>query len=104
MSNTEWLRRHYVDGPRSAESMENYVRNVAPQTKWLHLTDEPHPYAHTGLHMGDGTIDFEECASLLETHLRDETVTIIEVGDGHTDDGFKKLIEHDLPILRKLFK
>lgn len=104
-SNLEWCRRQYGGVPESAKSMENFVREVAPKVRWLHLSDEPHPYTHSSSHIGDGEIDFRECARLLDEYLtnNDIVVATIEVKDGHTPEGFKKIIEHDFPCLSKIF-
>jgi len=102
--NLEWCRRQYRGVPRSARSLEKFVQAVAPATRWLHLSDEPHPYTHSGSHIGDGKIDFQECARLLNEHLEDDDiVATIEVKDGHTPEGFKRVIEHDFPFLKRAF-
>ena len=93
----------YDGVPESAESIGNYVEMVAPRIKWIHLSDEPHSRIHSGLHIGEGGIDFQECARLLDDSIVDDTVATIEVSDGHKDDGFKKIIEHDYPLLKKYF-
>jgi hypothetical protein len=101
--NMEWCRQQYDGVPRSAQSMENYVKKAAHIIKWVHIGDEPNAFSHDGRHIGDGAIDFKECAELLNSSLPTETPATIEVKDGHTDAGFKRIIEHDLPALKKLF-
>jgi len=101
--NLEWCRRHYGGVPESAKSMENFIRKVAPKVEWMHISDEANPYAHKGLHVGEGNVDFKECADLLEKYLPKETPATIEVKDGHTEVGFKRILEHDWPFLKKLF-
>ena len=100
--NLEWCRRQYEGVPESAKSIENFVKTVAPKIKWIHLSDEPHPYTHSGMHLGEGATDFHECTRLLDKYLADEVVATIEVKNGHTQEGFKKIIEHDFPFLRKI--
>ena len=102
--NLEWCRRQYQGVPPSAASIGDFVQRVSPKVRWVHLSDEPHPYTHSGSHMGDGKIDFEECARLLNECTGDEVVVAtIEVKDGHTPDGFKRIVEHDFPYLSKIF-
>jgi hypothetical protein len=98
----QWCRRQYGRTPESAGSMENFVRNVASKIKWIHICDEL-PYTHSGSHIGDGKIDFEECARLLNNYLEEEIVATIEVSDSHTPDGFKRILQHDFPFLKKIF-
>jgi len=101
--NMEWCRQQYGGVPRSAQSMENYVKKAAHIIKWVHIGDEPHAFTHSGGHVGEGKIDFKECAELLNSSLPMETPATIEVKDGHTDVGFKRILEHDLPLLKELF-
>jgi hypothetical protein len=101
--NMEWCRRQYNGVPLSAQSIENYVKKASHFIKWVHIGDEPNAFSHSGGHVGEGTIDFKECAELLNSLLPMETPATIEVKDGHTDAGFKRILEHDLPSLRKLF-
>lgn len=101
--NLEWCKRQYGGIPESGKSMENFVRKVAPQVDWIHLSDEADPYKHQGLHVGDGNVDFEECAELLDRFLKKEVVATIEVADGHTVPVFKKILEHDFPVLKEIF-
>lgn len=58
---------------------------------------------HLGLHIGEGNIDFEECAELLNKYLLKQTVATIEVSDGHKKEGFEKIIKHDFPLLLGYF-
>lgn len=103
-ANLEWCRRQYHGVPASARSIESFVRTVAPKIKWIHLSDELDPYSHLGLYMGDGRIDFVKCLKLLDKYLPEETPATIEVKDGHKPEGFKRIKEHDFPVLEKLIK
>ena len=79
--------------PWGAQSMKNFVTEISPLITWVHLSDEPHAYTHSGGHMGDGNIDFDECLELLEQNLGDETVATIEVKDGHKQNILGKLCD-----------
>lgn len=102
-SNLEWCRKQYGI-PKSAESLEKFVKKVSTKIKWLHLGDEPNPYVHSGSHIGDGKIDFNECAKLMYKYLTEDIVVTIEVKDGHTKEGFKRIVEYDFPYLKNLLK
>jgi hypothetical protein len=101
--NMEWCRRQYNGVPRSAQSIENYVKKASHFIKWVHIGDEPNAFSHDGRHIGEWNINFKECMELLEEHLTKETPATIEVKDGHTDAGFKRILEHDYPVLKELF-
>jgi len=103
-SNLEWCKRHYGVVPESARSIERFVKAVSPRVKWVHLSDELNAYSHEGLHAGDGKIDLKKCLCLLNSHLTKETPATIEVKDGYTPEGFKKILEQDLPVLSALNK
>lgn len=97
--NIRWCEKQYDGIPKSAKSIEDFVKKVSPKALWCHISDEPKTCIHSGLHIGDGNIDFEECMSLLNKHLREETPVTIEIMDGHTPEGFKRIIEKDFPKL-----
>jgi len=101
-ANMELCRKQYGGVPNSAKSMNNFVKSVASRIKWIHLSDEVHPYQHEGLHIGEGKIDFNECAELLKKYLKKDVVVTIEVLDGHTPEGYKKIVEKDFPLLKEL--
>ena len=102
-SNLELCRQQYGDLSSIDDMLERFVRSVAPKTRWIHLCDEKDPYEHLGLHIGDGIINFRKCAELLKTYLKEDVVATIEVRDSHTEEGFRRIIEHDFPILEDLF-
>lgn len=102
-SNLELCRQQYGDISYSDDLLERFVRCVAPRVKWIHLCDEKSPHEHLGLHIGDGVIDFRRCAELLKTYLKEDVIATIEVRDGHTEEGFRRIAEHDFPILEELF-
>jgi len=101
--NLEWCRRQYAGIPHAARSMKSFVEEVAPRVEWLHIGDEPDAFSHDGRHIGEGDINFKGCAELLEEFLTKDTPATIEVKDGHTDAGFKRILEHDYPVLKELF-
>jgi hypothetical protein len=114
----EWCKRQYNGMPESGRSIQEYARKVAPNIEWAHLCDEASPYAHHGLHVGEvrkeggqeirGMIDFNECAEALGRVVREnpkkDIVATIEVKDGHLQQGFEKIINHDYPILKSLLE
>lgn len=99
--NLELCRQQY--GDVFGDLLEKFVISVAPRVKWVHLCDEKSSYEHLGLHIGEGVIDFRKCAELLKTHLKEDVVATIEVREGHTEEVFRRIIEHDFPILEELF-
>jgi hypothetical protein len=100
--NIRWVKEQYGGIPASAESMESFIEDVAPDTGWVHLADERYATRHEGLHIGDGVIDFESCARWLKEHIGGDTYVTIELHDSHTDAGFERIVNHDFPRLKKL--
>ncbi len=101
----EWLREQYQGKvPESAKSMESFVKTIALRTNWLHLSDESTAYEHLGKHIGDGSINHEESLRLLIKHLTENTPVTIETGNGHTPEGFKRVLKQDFPRLKAILE
>jgi hypothetical protein len=96
--NIEWTKV----GSEIPDTLEDFVQQVSGSMRWMHLCDEVDPLKHTGSHIGDGKIDFVECAYILSDFIPDGTIATIEVCDGHTEDGFRRILEHDYPLLKLL--
>jgi len=101
--NLEWCKRQYGGIPESGKSIKSFVRMASPKIRWIHLSDESYDLVHSALHIGEGNIDFVECLGFLNKYLSEETPTTIEINNGHSPEGFKKIVEKDYPRLSELF-
>ena len=71
--------------------------------RWIHVSDERDPNLHEGLHIGDGKIDYAEVFRRINQTVPEDAVipVTIETKDGHTDEGFQRILENDVPRLRE---
>lgn len=102
--NLEWCMRQYNGVPDSAKSLENFIKRAAKGMKWIHLADEDNMNKHQARHIGEGKIDFVKCLRTLSETTDGEIIATIEVDDGHTPDGFRKILESDYPKLSEILK
>jgi hypothetical protein len=89
----------YRHVPQSTYSFDSYAHIAAPMIKWIRISDQSDVRRNLRLHLGEGRLTIESFIRSLDSCLKNDTVISIDVRDGNTKKGLKRIFEHDYPYL-----